>query len=209
MNHHRLGLVLAGALLASAGGACAEDRLPVIPPAQYTPAQRQAADEFQAVRKAPLSGPFLMFMQSPEMMTRARAMGDYLRYRSAIGNTLSEFAILITARDWGQDYEWSVHAPIAAKAGIKTDVIEALRQGRRPDGMNPDETIVYEFSTELLRNKSVSDPTFASAEARFGKPGVVDLVGLLGYYTLDAMVLNVGRYPPQDGPAVQMPHFPQ
>src|SRR5580698_653089 len=114
----RLNVCLAAALLAAPSLAMAQDRLPTIPPAQYDPDQRQAAADFLAARQAPVSGPFEPMMYSPDVMSRARAMGDYLRYKSRIGNTLSEFVILITARDWSQDYEWSIHAPIAAKAGI-------------------------------------------------------------------------------------------
>jgi 4-carboxymuconolactone decarboxylase len=187
--------------------ATAQERLPTIPPAQYDQAQKQAAAEFLAARKNAVQGPFEPMMYSPPVMSRARAMGDYLRYASGIGNTLSEFAILVTARDWGQDYEWSVHAPIAAKAGIKPEAIAAIREGRRPDAMSPDETIIYDFATELLHNKGVSDATFKAAESRFGKPAVVDLVGIVGYYTFNAMMLNTARYKPADGTAI--PHFPQ
>jgi 4-carboxymuconolactone decarboxylase len=202
----RLFVTLTSALFALTGIANAQERLPTIPPAQYTQAQQQAAADFLAARKYPVQGPFEPMMYSPDVLTRARAMGDYLRYKSRIGNTLSEFTILITARDWGQDYEWSVHAPRAAKAGIKPEVIAAIRDGRRPDGMNSDETIIYDFATELLHNKRVSDPTFAVAAARFGKPAVVDLVSIVGYYTFNAMVLNTARYPVKDG--TTLPHFP-
>jgi 4-carboxymuconolactone decarboxylase len=179
--------------------ALAADRLPTIPPEQYTPEQRQAADAFQAERHRPISGPFEPMMYSPEVMTRAREMGDYLRYKSGIGNTLSEFVIIITAREWNQDYEWSVHAPIAAKAGIDPGVIDAIRSGRRPQKMSDDEAILYDFSLELIRNKQVSDGTFARAEKRFGKPAVVDLVGVIGYYTFNAMMLNTAQFRSADG----------
>ena len=95
----------------------AGERLPTIPPAQYSAEQKQAAADFEAARKVPVFGPFEPLMYSPAVMSQARAMGDYLRYKSAIGNTLSELAILLTAREWSQDYEWSVHYPIALKAG--------------------------------------------------------------------------------------------
>jgi 4-carboxymuconolactone decarboxylase len=135
-------------------------------------------------------------------------MGDYLRFHSAIGNVLSELAILIVAREWTQDYEWHVHYPIALKAGIKPEVLEAIGDGRRPSSMSDDEQIVYDFLTELNRNKRVSDRTFERADRRFGKKGVVDLVGVDGYYTLLAMQLNVARYPlPKDGRS--LPRFPQ
>jgi 4-carboxymuconolactone decarboxylase len=124
--------------------AMAQDRLPTIPPDQYTEAQKKAAEDFLAARKVPVFGPFEPLMHSPEVMSQARAMGDYLRYKSGIGTTLSELVILVTARGWTQDYEWYVHAPIAAKAGIKPAIIEAIRDGRRPTGMGEDDGIVYD-----------------------------------------------------------------
>ena len=121
--------------------------------------------------------------------------------------SLIELAICITAREWSQDYEWLVHAPIAEKAGIKKEIVEAIQDGRRPVGMSADEEIVYDFSTELLRNKRVSDATFERADKRFGKKGVVDLVGIHGYYTLLAMQMNVARFEP-DRPMAKLPRFP-
>ncbi len=202
-------IVLAAALaVLMAAPAFAQSRLPTIPPEQYTPEQKRAAEEFLAARKVPVFGPFEPLMYSPEVMSQARAMGDYLRYKSGIGNTLSELVILVTAREWTQDYEWYVHAPIAAKAGIKAEIIAAIRDGRRPVGMSDDEEIVYDFSSELHRNKRVSDATYARAEKRFGKPAVVDLVGINAYYTLLAMQLNASRYVmPKDG--VPLPRLPE
>lgn len=188
--------------------ALAETRLPTIPPNQYTVDQKSAAESFLAARKKPVFGPFEPLMYSPEVMTLARSMGDYLRFKSGIGNTLSELAILVTAREWSQNYEWQVHAPIAAETGIKPEIIDAIRDGRRPVGLSDDEAIVYDFSTELHRNKRVSDTTFARAEARFGKPAVVDLIGINGYYTLLAMQLNAARYEGPSGGA-SLPRFPE
>jgi 4-carboxymuconolactone decarboxylase len=186
-------IVLVGVAL-DRGPALAQQRLPTIPPDQYTADQKKASEEFLAARKAPLSGPFQPMMHSPQVMSAARAMGDYLRYHSAIGNILSELVILITAREWSQDYEWSVHYPIALKAGIAKEIADAIADGRRPTGMSADEEIVYDFTTELQKSKRVSDPTFQRAEQRFGKKGVVDMTGISGYYTLLAMQLNVARY---------------
>ena len=186
----------------------AQTRLPAIPIEQYTPEQVKAAQEFELARKRPPWGPFAMLMYSPELMNNARAMGDYLRYKSAIPNMLSEFAILITAREWSQDYEWSIHYPIAIKAGLKVDIASALKEGRRPEGMSEDETLVYDFTLELQRYKQVSDVTFARVEKRFGKKGAVDLAGIAGYYTFLAMEMNVARHPaPADG-GVRLPRFP-
>ena len=177
-----------------AGSVLAQQRLPTIPPDQYTAEQKRAAEEFLAARKVPVFGPFEPMMHSPEVMNMARAMGDYLRYHSAIGNTLSELVILITAREWSQGYEWYVHYPIALKAGISKGIADAIADGRRPTGMNADEEVVYDLTTEILKNKRISEATFQRAEQRFGKKGVVDMVGIAGYYTFLAMQLNMARY---------------
>ena len=195
-----LALLSALATAALATAAHAAERLPTIPPAQYTDDQKKAAEDFVAARKVPVFGPFEPLMHSPQVMSQARSMGDYLRYNSAVGNTLSELAILITAREWSQDYEWYVHHPIALKMGIKPEITAAIAEGRRPGGMSDDEEIVYDFSTELHRNKRVSDRTFERAEKRFGKKGIVDLTGINAYYALLAMQLNVAQdQMPKDG----------
>ena len=182
-------------------------RLPPIPPEQYSAAQKRAAAAFLEARKTPVFGPFEALMYSPDLMSLSRAMGDYLRYHSGIGNTLSELAILITARAWSQDYEWHVHAPIAERAGIAPATIEAIRDGRRPAALSPDEAIVYDVSTELHSTKRVSDTTWARAEQRFGKPALVDLVGINAYYSLLAMQMNAAQYALPDR-ATKLPRFP-
>src|ERR1700680_2903511 len=123
----------------AAVAARAEERLPTIHPAQYTEEQKQAAADFESARKVPVFGPFEPLMYSPQVMSTARAMGDYLRYKSAIGNTLSELVILITAREWTQDYEWSLHYPIALKAGIRKEVAADIAVGRPPTAITPAE----------------------------------------------------------------------
>jgi 4-carboxymuconolactone decarboxylase len=185
----------------------ADDRLPTIPPAQYSPEQRQAAAEFEAARRVPVFGPFEPLMYSPAVMSQVRAMGDYLRYKSAIGNTLSELAILLTAREWTQDFEWSVHYPIALKAGIRQDIADAIAEGRRPATLSADEEIVYDYALELLKNKQVSNLTFERAKTRFGAKGVVDMTGIVGYYTFLAMQLNAAQYPPAKD-AKKLPRMP-
>jgi 4-carboxymuconolactone decarboxylase len=187
--------------------AMSQQRLPTIAPDQYNDDQKRAAEEFLAARKVPVFGPFEPMMHSPEVMSMARSMGDYLRYHSAIGNTLSELAILVTAREWSQDFEWYVHYPIALKAGVAKDIADAIGDGRRPAGMSTDEEIVYDFATELQKNKRVSDAIFNRAEQRFSKKGVVDLTGIVGYYTFLAMQLNMARYQsPGEGP--RLSRFP-
>ena len=141
-------VVLAAAILFSPGfEVLAQQRLPTIAPEQYSADQKKAAEQFMATRKVPVFGPFEPMMHSPEVMSMARSMGDYLRYHSAIGNSLSELVILVTSREWSQDFEWYVHHPIALKAGIAKDITDAIADGRRPVGMSADEEIAYDFTT--------------------------------------------------------------
>jgi len=185
----------------------AQTRLPEIPIDQYSAEQKAAAQEFEAARKKAPWGPFAMLMYSPQMMNNARSMGDYLRYKTAFDSHLSEFAILITAREWHQDYEWHIHYPIAIQSGLNPEIAKAIKEGRRPEGMSSDEAIVYDFTMELQRNKRVSDTTFAKTEKRFGKKGAVDLAGIAGYYTFLAMEMNMARHPVPGG-GERLPRFP-
>jgi 4-carboxymuconolactone decarboxylase len=141
-------------------------------------------------------------------MLRAKAMGDYLRYKSVLPPQLNEFAILITARHWTQEYEWALHQPIAVKAGLKMEITQALAEGRRPQGMSADEEMIYEFSTELHQNQSVSDATYARVQVKFGEQGIIDLIGVNGYYTFLAMVLNATRTAVPKTTAPPMSAFP-
>ena len=175
--------------------AAAQDRLPPIPPGALTDAQKTAIADFKAARNADLSGPFVPLLRSPELLTRTRAMGDYLRFRSALPPRLSEFLILLTARRWTQNYEWSVHEPIARQAGLNAAIVDAIAEGRRPPQMPDAEDALYTLWDEIQRNQSVSDATYARAVAAFGEQGVVDALGITGYYTLLAMVLNTARTP--------------
>jgi 4-carboxymuconolactone decarboxylase len=171
------------------------DRMPEIPPDKMTEEQKKAAAEFAAGRGVAVFGPFVPLLRSPEVMLRAKAMGDYLRYKSVLPARLNEFTILITARQWSQGYIWAVHHPIAVKAGLKPEMAQAVAEGRRPQSMTEEEEIVYEFCTELHRNQSVSDSTYARAVSKFGEQAVIDLTGVNGYYTFLAMVLNMARTP--------------
>jgi 4-carboxymuconolactone decarboxylase len=176
-----------------------QDRLPPIPESEQTEAQKKASAEFVTIRKTQVFGPFVPLLRSPELMLRASAMGDYLRYRDSLQPKLNEFIILIVAREWTQEYEWFTHYPIAIKAGLDPEIAKAVSEGRRPAKMSEEEEIVYEFSTELHRNKSVSDSTYSRAVARFGEQGMMDMLGVNGYYTMLAMTINVGRTPvPKD-----------
>jgi 4-carboxymuconolactone decarboxylase len=176
-----------------------QDRLPLISDDKLTEAQKKAVAEFVSIRKRAIFGPFVPLLRSPELMVHAAAMGDYLPFRAALPPKLSEFIILIVAREWTQEFEWSAHYPRAIKAGLDPEIARAVAEGRRPAKMSEEEEIVYEFSTELHRSRSVSDVTYSRAVARFGEEKMMDMVGLNGYYTFLGMVLNVGRTPaPKD-----------
>jgi 4-carboxymuconolactone decarboxylase len=192
-------------LTAWAAPAPAQNRLPPIPAESLTPQQRQAVEQFRGTRGAELTGPFLALLRSPELMTRTRALGDYLRYRSRLEPRLSEFVILMAARSWTQQYEWAVHYPIAIKAGVRTEVAQAIGERRRPGGMTPEESTLYDFVDELIRTQQVSDPVYARMVAAFGEHGVVDAVGIVGYYTMLAMVLNTARTPAPENGAPRLP----
>jgi 4-carboxymuconolactone decarboxylase len=178
------------------------DRLRPIPPEHWTGAQRAAAQDIINGPRGALYGPFVPLLRSPELMEYAQRLGEYLRYRSAIGVRLSELAILVTAREWDQQVEWAIHAPIARQVGIPHDVIDAIARRQRPATMLVDEAVVVDFCMELHRAKRVSDRVYADALALFGEQGVVDLMGVNGYYTFLAMVMNTAQTeaPPSEAP---------
>jgi len=201
-------LVLAALAAASMGIAMAQDRMPEIPANKMSEAQKKAAQEFAADRGTTVFGPFVPLLRSPEAMLRTMAMGDYLRFKNVLPPKLSEFIILITARQWTQQYEWDYHYPIALKAGLSPEIAKALADGRRPPNMPADEELVYDFLTELHGTKSVSDASYARAVARFGEQGVIDMICVNGYYTFLAMLMNTTRtaLPASHNPA--LPEFP-
>jgi len=164
-------------------------------------AQRKAAGELSSGARGKINpwGPNFALLRSPGLMERTQKVGEYLRFGSSIPRRLNEFAILITARQWTAQMEWFAHSPLALEAGISADVLADLKQGRRPAGMKDDEASVYQFCKEIHDNKGVSDATYAAVVEKFGECGVMDLIGVTGYYTMLAMVLNVTRLALPDG----------
>lgn len=172
----------------------AADRLPAIPAEQYSTEQKQAVAQYEAVRKAPIFGPFEVMLYSPAMMSNAQQVGDYMKAGSAIPRNLAELAILYIARDWNQDFVWYQHVPLALKAGLAQSSVDALGDGQKPAAMSEDEDAVYAFVSELVRNRQVAQPSFARIERRFGNKGVVDLTSLTAFYVHLSMQLNVAKY---------------
>ena len=188
----------------------AQNRMPPIPENQMTPDQAAAAEEFKKVRnRTQLTGPFVPLLRSPEMLSRARNIGDYVRFNSVLPPRLSEFVILITARHWTQNYEWSAHAQIAEREGLDPQIISAIADRRRPDDMAADETALYDFCTELLHNHDVSDPTYNKMLVHFRDIGVIDTIGIIGYYSMLAMVMNTARTPLREGETPGLKAFPR
>jgi 4-carboxymuconolactone decarboxylase len=170
-----------------------DDRMPPIAAEKMTADQKKAAEEFAAGRGYSARGPFAVMLRSPEVMLRAKAMGDYLRFRNVLPKRVTEMVILITAREWTQQYEWAYHYGFALEEGVTREIADAIADSRRPDSMAADEAAAYDFSTELHNRRSVSDATYARALAAFGEQGIVDLIGVNGYYSFLAMMMNATR----------------
>jgi 4-carboxymuconolactone decarboxylase len=189
--------------------AIAQDRMPAIPFDQMNDLQKKYAEEIIKGPRGALYNPFTTLIRSPELMDRAQKIGEYLRYKSAIGPRLTELVILIVARQWTQQVEWAIHEPIALKEGIKPDVIKAIADGRRPVGMSDDEELIYNFCMELHTNKSITDTTYDRVLKRFGEHGVIDTLGINGYYTFLAMVMNGTRTAVPDNKPGALKLFPK
>jgi 4-carboxymuconolactone decarboxylase len=178
-------------------------RLEQVSEAKMTGSQRALRDSIMSGPRqlTELRGPFAVWLHAPEIGELAQKLGAFCRLQTRVPPRLSEFAILVTASLWQAQYEWFAHAPIAERAGVKPDVIAALRAGRAPKRLPKDERAVYDFVQELYRTNRVSDRTYKRLHALFGDAGMVEFVGILGYYVLVAMSLNVFRMPlPPDEP---------
>ncbi|HEY3949285.1 carboxymuconolactone decarboxylase family protein [Phenylobacterium sp.] len=187
------GFLLAGVLGLAPLAAFAADRFPQLTQDQMSPEQRKVAEAIVSGPRASLGGPFNAWLRSPETADRLQRVGEQLRFHSSVPPRLNEFAILITARAWDADYEWSAHYPLAMKAGLSPAIAADLAHGRRPRGMAPDEAAIYDFTAELRRTHKVSDRTYEAAHKVLGDQGIVDLTALAGYYDLVSMTLNVAQ----------------
>lgn len=167
--------------------------MPAIPPGQMSPAQREAADEITAGRRGGVVGPFIAALRSPECMRRLQHLGAYLRYDSNIDPRLRELVILLTAREYTQDFEWVTHEPLARGAGLSPVLIDALRTGRTPPALAADEAVIVELCSVLFADGRVPDDLYARALNVLGEAGVVDVVCAVGYYTTLALLMNTTR----------------
>jgi 4-carboxymuconolactone decarboxylase len=174
------------------------ERLPLPPAADLSPEQQRAAERIASGPRGAIFGPFVPLLRSPELMTRLQLVGEYLRFDSVLDDDLVELVILIVARHWDQDFEYGFHQPLALRAGLPPDVVEAVAHGRRPGG-RPAVGVVYDLLDELHTTRKVSDPTYTKAVRELGETKVVEVVGTAGYYTTLAMIMNVAQTPPPAG----------
>jgi 4-carboxymuconolactone decarboxylase len=167
---------------------------------EMTPAQRTMIEHvLSGPRGGGAEGPFNVQLRSPEMGDLGQQFGAATRFATSVPRKLYELAIIITARHWTAQFEWTAHHRGALQAGVSPAVCDAIAAGRRPAAMPPDEEAVYNFATELLEKKQVSDATFDAAKKLLGEKGVVDLISVLGWYGTVSMYLNVDRYPLPEG----------
>jgi 4-carboxymuconolactone decarboxylase len=150
------------------------------------------------------TGPFNAYARSPGLGILLLQVSDFVRFNSSLPPRLSEFAIMIAARQWSQAYEWRSHYPLAIKGGLDRQILVDLGAGTRPQGMRDDETALYDFCSEMYRDKNVSDASFKAALAKFGERGIMDLIGIIGYYDLVSMALIAQKATgkPGDEPAL-------
>jgi 4-carboxymuconolactone decarboxylase len=210
---HRIGCVASGPAIAAllSLAAHADERFSELRLDQLTPEQQKMATVLTTPpRSGGLinSGPFNAYARSPGLGLLLLQVSDYVRFNSSLPPRLSEFAIMIAARHWSQPYEWRAHYPLAIKGGLERPILVDLGAGVRPQGMKDDETALYDFCTELYRDKNVSDAAFKAAIAKFGERGIMDLIGIIGYYDIASMALivqNTTAKPVDEAPLLPLP----
>lgn len=177
-----------------------------IAPNEMSPAQKRVHDQIIAGKRGRFGGPFHILIRSPEICEYASKLGEHLRWGTSLPDRLSELAIVTTARFWRAQYEWYAHAPLAEKAGVPAAAIEMIRTGGTPVFTDKDEALVYRACNEIFRTQRLSDETFQQAVSALGEQGVVELIAIIGYYTLIGNMLNVFQVALPEG---ETPPFPE
>lgn len=175
------------------------DRFAPLTYTQLTSEQKTMVDHLLSGERKGMNGPFNALLHSPEIGDAAQRLGAQVRFHSSLPGRLNEFAILITARFWNAQYEWSAHRKLALAAGLSPALIDSVAAGRKPAGMQPEEEAIYNFGDQLLKTRQVSDAAFKAVVDKFGERGAVDLTAVMGYYCFVSMMLNVDRYPLPEG----------
>ena len=185
------------------------DRFKPLADDQMTPEQKKMADLVMSGKiQGGTGGPFNILLRSPVLGEAVVRYGEYVRFKTPLPIRLNELAVLITTRHWTAQFPWYAHHRAALQAGLDEAIIGAIAVGRRPVSMQPDEEAVYNFCTELLKTSEVSDATFRAAKDKLGEAGVVELLGVVGYYGTVSMLVNTDRYPLPDGVAPELKPLP-
>ena len=150
-------------------------------------------------RERRVAGPFAPWLLSPGFAHLAQELGAFVRYRTSLDPRLKELAIIVVGAAWRAEYEFAAHGPMAIRAGVSREAVDAISRGETPSLERDDERIVYEFARELIENRRVAEERYAAAVDLLGEPGTVELVGILGYYTLVCMTLNAFEVPLGEG----------
>ena len=176
-------------------------RLPKLSVDTLTPEQQSLAESIKSGPRGQfkMSGPFAVYLHAPMFGELAQKLGGHLRFKTSVPPRLSEFAILVTAQHWKAQYEWAMHAPMAEKAGVKPQTIRDIQAGRAPKSAPKDEMAIYTFAKEIYAKKRVSTAAYNRVFKLLGEAGVVELVGILGYYAMVSMTLNTFRAPLPEG----------
>ena len=209
MKHRTAALCLALVIAVPGIGRAEENvRFPPLSPEQLTPEQKAWADSITAPpRNAKFTNaPYRAYIRNPDLAPRLTAMTDYLRWKTSLPPRLSEFAILITARQWTAQYEWYAHYPLAMKAGLDPKIADDIAHGVRPAAMKDDETALYDLAMALYRDKKVSDTVYKAALDKFGERGIMDIIGIMGYYDITSMTLiTMQAEAPKNGAVAPLP----
>ena len=177
-------------------------RLPRLDETAFTADQQKIYDTIASGPRGTVAGPLRVWLQSPGLAAQAQALGQYARFDSVLPPHLSELAILVTARYWSSGFEWTHHVPIALKAGVPEQAVQAIGRAERFSFRDSEMQAIFDFAVELHLYKQVGDASYAAAEQAFGVKACVDLVGICGYYTLISMTINVFDVPDGDGPVL-------
>lgn len=166
-------------------------RLPDLELDEMTPEQRSVAEEIMAGPRGGLRGPFQAWLRSPELAEHGQRLGAYSRFGTSLSKNLSELAIILTGKHWGAQYEFYAHARLALEAGVAEPIVEAIRTGGTPTFEDEREQFVHDFVTEYLQTHRISDATYQRGLDLVGERGILDIVAVVGYYSLVSITLNV------------------
>jgi 4-carboxymuconolactone decarboxylase len=194
--------------------AVAQERYPTLNPDQLSSEQKAYVEDLQKPPRSNTTAlknpPFKVYMRSPELAAKLEAVSDYVRWGSGLQPRLTELAIIITARQWSNQWIWRGHYRAAVRGGLDASVGADIAAGRRPEKMKVDEAILYNYAMEMYRDKAVSDATYAAAVQQFGEKGLIDLVATMGYYDTVAMTLITAKaVAPEEDDVPQLAALPK